>query len=400
MKKISEIELNKWVKYTIVGTIIVVLALVSAYLVNVGIDIMINRGDRIPVDNSTPADGGEEIWPKEYSLSMAMVGDALIHGAIWFDARRPDGSFDFKPQLQYIKPIISEFDIAFYNAETVFGGPEFGWTSFPRFNTPSEFGDAMIDAGFNMVAQANNHTMDMGARGVENNLAWWGQQEGILRAGSYLSEEERITPKIVEKNNITYTLLAYTMLNNGLPNPRGREYMNNMFSKEKARADIERVRDLVDVLVVSIHWGAEYVHAPDAQQREIAQFFADMGVNILIGHHSHVLQPIGMIGDMIVYYSLGNFFSAQITDNQLTGVIASLRITKFVYQDGTSRIELGDFENELIWTAKRNRPFPNTRIIPFRDLNDHILPGFRRVHEQNAAFLRRFDDTIPVMGLE
>ena len=97
---------------------------------------------------------------KEYNLSMVMVGDALIHSAIYYDAKLKTGGYDFKPMLQYIKPIVQNYDLKYYNQETILGGSELGLSNYPRFNSPYEVGDAFIDAGFNLVSLATNHTMD------------------------------------------------------------------------------------------------------------------------------------------------------------------------------------------------------------------------------------------------
>ena len=128
---------------------------------------------------------------EEYSLTFTAVGDALIHSAVYADAKTKNG-YDFKPMFENVKPIFEKYDLAFYNQETILGGTEIGLSSYPRFNSPYEVGDAFMDMGFNLVSLATNHTLDRGRTAISNSLAYWGKQEGVIAAGSYVSEEARI----------------------------------------------------------------------------------------------------------------------------------------------------------------------------------------------------------------
>ena len=132
------------------------------------------------------------------------------------------------------------------------------------------------------------------------------KNKGVLTAGSYSSFDDRNEIKIKEKNNITYTLLSYTTVTNGpglLP-PSGKEYLTNIYSKTKAKEDIERLKGKVDIIMVSMHWGNEYTSTPHSTQIEIAKYLSELGVNIIIGHHPHVLEPVTKINDTLVMYSL------------------------------------------------------------------------------------------------
>ena len=161
---------------------------------------------------------------KEMSASLFMVGDALIHSTIYMDAKTTDGSYDFKPMLEKIKPIASKYDLEYYNQETVLGGVELGLSNYPRFNSPYEVGDAFIDSGFNLVSLATNHTMDKGEPGVLNSLSYWSKQPNVLTAGSYTSFEDRDKKVIKEINGIKYAFFSYTTWTNGLETPTGKEY--------------------------------------------------------------------------------------------------------------------------------------------------------------------------------
>ncbi len=342
-----------------------------------------------------------QLYPKQTSLSMVMTGDALVHSAVYKDAKLSGDSYDFTKQIEKIAPIIKQYDLAYYNAETIIGGRELGISTYPCFNTPEEFAEAMLASGFNMMSLSTNHTMDKGEKGIIYSCNYW-KTKDVLATGSYLSEQERTTPNIKEKNGIKYTMLSYTMLDNGLKTPEGKDFYNCMYSNDKAKADIERVRGLCDVLIVSIHWGVEYSQTPTAQQRQIAKYLAEQGVNIIIGTHPHVLQPIEFIGDTVVYYSLGNFLSAQDSTVKLTGVLSSLKINKTENADGSKKITLSDFSNELIYTKynKTGNGWVNFKVYPFGELNETILPGYKNTYAQSIAVLKNLDSSVSVAAIQ
>ncbi len=317
---------------------------------------------------------------REYHASLVMVGDSLIHSSIYEDAKQKDGSYDFKPMIENIKPLIQNYDLKYYNQETILGGTELGLSNYPRFNSPYEVGDAFIDAGFNLVSLATNHTMDKGEIGVINSHNYWQKHSDIYTAGSYTSFEERDMPVIKEVNGIKYSFLSYTTWTNGLYPESGKEYLNNVYSNELAKADIERVRDQVDVIIVAMHWGTEYSHGVSQEQQEIANYLSSLGVNIIIGTHPHVVEPIDFINNTLVIYSLGNFISDQVGIERLTGLMASVDINKTV-EDHNTQIELTNVKAELLYTDSNNYGKRNFKVIPYTQLNNTILPNYKEYYQ-------------------
>lgn len=340
-----------------------------------------NKNTKVPEekDTSLSEEDNKEDSNYETSATLVAVGDALIHSAI-YSSVYSNGTYDFNPILTEVKPVIEKYDLKYYNQETILGGTALGLSSYPLFNSPQEVGDAFINAGFNLVSLATNHSLDYGARGLNSSLEYWGKQEGVIAAGSYESEESRNTPRIMEKNGITYTLLSYSTLTNGLTIPYGKEYLFNLYSDEKAKEDIERVRDKVDVVMVAMHWGAEYTHTPTYEEKKIANYLSSLGVDIVIGTHPHVIQPIDFIGDTMVIYSLGNFLSSQIGTERLIGLMASVTIKKTV-NDGVSTITLEEPSAELVYTKKPSYG-SGYKLYPFSSLNDSILPGYKNYYEK------------------
>lgn len=321
----------------------------------------------------------EEKENYETSATFIAVGDALIHSAIYKSAYS-NGVYDFNPIFTEVQSVIDQYDLKYYNQETILGGTALGLSNYPLFNSPQEVGDAFMNAGFNLVSLATNHTLDYGVRGMNSSIEYWGKQEGVIAAGSYESEEARITPRIMEKNGITYTLLSYSTLTNGLTIPYGKEYLFNLYSDEKVKADIERVRDKVDVVMVAMHWGEEYTHTPTYEEKKIANYLASLGVDIVIGTHPHVIQPIDFIDNTMVIYSLGNFLSSQIGIERLIGLMASVTIKKTV-NDGITTITLEEPSAELVYTKKPSYGI-GYKLYPFSKLNDSILPGYQNYYEQ------------------
>lgn len=378
----------------------------------------------IKSNNKNKKNGTIIIEPDEkeehYEARLIAVGDNLIHSSIYKNANAHAGynGYDFKPMITNIKAIVSEYDLAYYNQETILGGTELGLSDYPTFNSPYEAGDAMIDAGFNIVSLATNHTMDRGAAAVENSCVYWNNHKDVLSAGSYCSDEQKNEIRIQEKNNITYTMLNYTYGTNGMPQIKN--YYVNIWPtnldindpgndsayqeyKNQVKADVEAVRDKVDVLIVAMHWGIEYTHEPTAYEKDMAEYLASLGVNIIIGTHPHVIQPITWIGDTLVIYSLGNFISAQYQNYSTctyykctVGLMTNLTIKKDVHGKDT-KITITDIGNELIYNYYNQSTWRGFYVIPFSNPEiANYLPDYRNVYERYKAVVQSMDDTIPV----
>ena len=347
-----------------------------------------------------------EVTPKEYSLSLAMVGDALINDNIYNDAK--NNNYDFSPYLRLIKERIKDYDIKYYNQETILGGKELGLSSYPAFNSPWEFGDAMIDTGFNTVSLATNHTMDRGEKAILKSREYWNNQKDVYSVGSYTSIEEKneIESKIYEKNGIKYAILNYTYGTNGIIVPKEKAYLVNLWDvtknyesyKEIVKKDIENIRDKVDVLIVAMHWGIEYTHDPTNNQKEIAKFLADNDVDIIIGTHPHVIEPIEFIDETLVIYSLGNFISAQTSDSCINykcsiGMLTTLNITK-----KEDQISISNIENELIYTYHNN--YKDYLVIPFSnsEIKTH-LNNYQELYNKYTKIIDTEDKRIKTVPL-
>jgi poly-gamma-glutamate synthesis protein (capsule biosynthesis protein) len=270
--------------------------------------------------------------PPDY-LILTAVGDNLLHE--FMIRRNPrTGAYDFDAYYGEVKSLIEPADIAFVNQETLLAGETYGFSGYPRFNTPPEAGTALAALGFDVVNQATNHVMDKGEGAVFATMDFWSAFPGVQYLGIYRSREERDTKKvIIGKNNITVGFLAYTYGTNGIPVPRDKPYLVSLIDEGIMQREITALRPLCDFLVVSMHWGEEYRVQPTREQERLARFLAGLEVDLIIGHHPHVLEPYVFLdrpggGKTLCFYSLGNFLSGQQSSQTQLGGLAWVRIKK------------------------------------------------------------------------
>lgn len=298
---------------------------------------------------TTPAIPG---FSRTRTVSLSAVGDILIHGTVYDSAKTPDG-YDFDPMFEKVKPYLEQSDITVANSESIIGGSDIGLSSYPSFNSPFEVGDALKNAGVDVVAMANNHTLDRGTAAIENAINYW-DQIGMQRTGSYLSEEERNQATLKTVNGITFSFLSYTYGTNGIPTPAGKEYLVNRIDKELIRKDLQHAKEHSEVAVLSLHFGDEYQPLPNEYQTDIARFAAENGADIILGHHPHVLQPPEWIEasdgrKVFVIYSLGNFLSGQNEIPRQIGTILTIDVEKKSGPDSTEiSIQNPSFTNTFV----------------------------------------------------
>lgn len=276
--------------------------------------------------------------------------------------------------FKQVKPFIDSADIAVANQETMIGGKELGLSSYPLFNSPFEIGDALKNAGIDLVTLANNHTLDKGEQAIQTALDYWDQIQ-MPYTGAFQSFEDQEEIRTLTKNDITFSFLAYSYGTNGMPVPKDKPYLINLIDLTIIQQDVKEAKELSDVVVVSMHWGNEYESLPSPSQLLLAQELSKMGVDIIIGHHPHVLQPMDWIvrpdgSKTFVMYSLGNFLSGQVGVNRRIGGIGGIEVTKTVHQ-GKSTITLK--QPHFISTYTQHSDFRDFEIIPMDVLTDAQL---------------------------
>ncbi len=338
-------------------------------------------------------------YPIKESFNMVTTGDALIHESIFLQYKTSDG-YDFSNVFSMVKDYINKYDVRYINQETVFANESY--SGYPRFNTPSAWGDNLINAGFNLVSLATNHSFDRNSSGAIDSINYWKNQTGVGTAGMNLSDEDQ-NYYIDEVNGITYGFLSYTEHTNGLQVPSDESYLVDVYSKEKAESDILELKDKVDVIIVAMHWGTEYTSEPNANQKQMANELSQMGVNIIVGSHPHWTQPIDYIGDTLVIYSLGNFLSNQLilindypyTDSVAVGALVSFDVFKETYEDETFKINTDNVVVELIYNYRDNST-GEYLVIPFSKMNSTYDKNYLSIYEKHKKRFTMYNENIIV----
>ncbi|MCL2444361.1 MAG: CapA family protein, partial [Treponema sp.] len=205
-------------------------------------------------------------------ITFAAVGDNLFHDSLIRSSLLEDGTYDFSPIYTEIKDIIKGADLTFINQETIMGGTRFGYTGYPAFNTPQALAGTLADTGFHIINLANNHAMDKGRDALYSTLDFLNTFEQFTVIGA---RKEGPSARIITKNNITLGFLSYTFSLNGIPLPRENPNLVSMIDRDKMTEEITALRPLCDFLIVSMHWGAEYLLEPDKFQTDTALFLAE-----------------------------------------------------------------------------------------------------------------------------
>lgn len=315
--------------------------------------------DNLSTDN-LPADALlDDAHPSDTpKLTLLMVGDILLHTPVENHSVQPDGSYNFDAIFANTKDRIQAADFAIVNQEVIMGGTELGISGYPAFNAPYEIGDALVDAGFDVVCHATNHALDKGKRGILNCSAYWEDTYPKMNVLGIHKEapvdlDSRIT--ILEEDDIRVAILNYTYGTNGIAQPDGMPYAVDLLEETKVVEEIQRAEELADFTIVCPHWGTEYRLTPDSMQNKWTKIFAENGVDLVLGTHPHVIEPVAMVQDeatgheMLVYYSLGNFVNwtsgtGEGVANRMVGGMAEITLTR----DNNDNVVISNYNVEAL----------------------------------------------------
>lgn len=272
--------------------------------------------------------------PPDVTVDIMMIGDILAHEGVYNSGLQADGTYNFDHLFKNIKSDISAADIRIVNQETILGGVELGLSGYPCFNSPYEIGVAEAKAGFNVILHATNHTLDKGLTGVENCLNFWKTNYPEMAVlGINETEEDYNDIYVYNKDGFKIAILNYTYGTNGIAIPASKQYIVNMLDVDKITQDVTKAKEIADMVVVCPHWGTEYVYEPDSNQKYWTNLFLKLGVDVVIGAHPHVMEPVETLTrddghQMVVYYSLGNFVSNQDKMPRMLGGMAKVTLVK------------------------------------------------------------------------
>lgn len=318
----------------------------------------------------------ENKTPEDATFTMAITGDIMCHNTQYNDAYDAStGTYDFSYVFEDVKYYIQTADIAVGNLETTFAGSEVGYSSYPTFNTPEALAYNLKSIGFDVLTTANNHSLDKGYKGIESTISYLDDAD-ISHTGTFNSEESQNTILYKYVKGVKIAFLSYTYGTNGIAVPSGKDYCINLIDKDLISKQLQLAKEGdPDLICVSMHWGQEYRTTPTQEQEELADFLFQNGVDIILGNHSHVLEPMeqktvtledGTTKNCFVIYSLGNFISGQTKELTKDTAILNLTITKKgetgeVTIDGTSYTPLYMYKGDS-----------STKAFKLMDINKEI----------------------------
>ncbi|MBQ4575726.1 MAG: CapA family protein [Clostridia bacterium] len=334
----------------------------------------------------------------EVRLSFAAAGDNVIHPNIYMEAARRavEGgrAYNFKPIYEDVAELISQADIAFINQETLTAGESYGYSGYPRFNSPQDLAYDLIELGFDIVNIANNHMADKGTQGLADTITFW-KSLPVMMIGGYDNAEDYDNVRIYEEQGITIAMLSYTYGTNGLSISSSSPIKIPYIKDEDIIRQVALAKEAADLVFVSVHWGEENWFKPTEEQRRVANLMAEQGVDVIIGHHPHVLQPIEWIerpdGERtLCIYSLGNIISTMMQGQNMVGGFMTFDIVK--NEDG-AHIENPIFIPTVFFYGKN---YFSTHIYYMKDFNEDLAAihgtqvyGYLDTYEELISYVEK-----------
>jgi poly-gamma-glutamate synthesis protein (capsule biosynthesis protein) len=293
------------------------------------------------------------------TISISIVGDLMCHAPQFEYARVEKDSFDFSPVYRNVKKYLESSDFTFGNLETVTAGKENGgYTGYPFFNTPASYITALKEIGFDFLVTANNHSLDRSEKGILKTINEINSRN-INYVGTYTSQQDRDSIRIFDVKGIKIAILAYSYGTNGNPIPKNKNYLINLIDYDLIEKDIQSAKiNGAELVLVHFHFGEEYKREPVQFQKDVVNKTIELGADIIIGGHPHVLQPVNFyktnnakLDSGLVAYSMGNFFSNQQARYKDAGMILTLNIRKnFI----NNKIEINEVNYLPTWVFKGN----------------------------------------------
>lgn len=280
----------------------------------------------------------QSIKNKSTTFTMTALGDSLCHNTQYWDAyNKETGVYDFSYVYEDIMSYTKASDITIGSLETTFAGEDRGYSNYPTFNTPDSLAEALKNIGVDIISLAGNHALDYGYTGLCRTIDVL-DNVGISHLGTYKTAEDQEKILVQNVKGLNIAFINYTYGTNGIPLPSGKDYCVNLIDKDLIKKQIEQAKSQnVDIIVACMHWGTEYRTTANSEQEELADFLFENGVDIILGNHPHVLEPMekriitlpdGTEKEVFVVYALGNFTADQRDEITRDSAILNLTITK------------------------------------------------------------------------
>ena len=304
------------------------------------------------------SNNNSESESSDISFTLAAIGDIMCHNTQYIDAYNEDtDTYDFSYVFENISLYTKTADICIGNLETTFAGEDIGYSSYPTFNTPDELAYELKDIGIDVLSTAGNHSLDKGFDGLSRTIDVLNDAD-ISHLGTYKSKEEQDTTLIKYVKGVKIAFVNYTYGTNGISIPSDKQFCVNLIDENLIKEQIDKAKqEEPDIIIACMHWGSEYKTTQNSTQEDLADFLFQNGVDIILGTHPHVLEPMekrtvtlddGTTKDGFVIYSLGNFIADQNAEYTRDSIILNLDITK--HTDG--KISIDNYEYVPIYMYK------------------------------------------------
>ena len=306
---------------------------------------------------------------KERSITFTLAGNVLLNAEMWYDTAS-DGQYNFEYVFEDINNIMKKSNVNFYTQQGILGGKDLGLTSYTNFNTPYDTATELAKVGFNTISLASYHANDRGVQGITNAINFLNENK-ISYSGISLNEEDRLKNSIIEKNGIKVALLGYTM---GSTIATNNTYSVSIYSEEQVKKDYDSIKDQADIIMVAIDYSNNRSLEVTEQEKTIANYLANLGVDIVIGNTGYSVQPIEKINNTLVFYSLGNMLSGHsLTDNKISAIVDF----KYTIKEKGGNIEKKYDDINVLLTYAYSLNGVNYKVVPFTkiqtELNDYKI---------------------------
>lgn len=336
-----------------------------------------DSADQASEKSGQPTAGAQKSGDSTSSFTFTGVGDNLLHDTIFVYYEQDHNSRDFTPIYEMTVPYFQSADLAYCNFETVCAGDAFGLSGYPAFNGPTEMIDSLMASGFDWFSISSNHSLDATAQGLIYEKEYMREHyPDLSETGAFVSEEDAAAPVVRNINGIRVGLCGFTYGLEGAI-PADMPWLvdvyrsgNGPINYELIDQKLDALNAVSDVQIVAMHWGDEYQTSPNAEQIEVANYLNSKGVEVIIGTHPHVIEPVEIIKspeqETLVYYSLGNFVSAQNTNETMVGGMANFTLS---YDFDTHKASFSDirFTPTITWISPDLREYRTTTIHEYND---------------------------------
>lgn len=381
-----------------------VLYILLAAVVVIGVNRFLHRNDGV-ADKPTKTQTAQATDTSK--ITLYATGDWIAHDSVNAAAKQADGTYNYLPMVNDFTQVFKTADVRFCNDPILNGGASLGISGYPKFNSPTDFVTNMGQFGCNLVNTASNHSFDFTQANIDNSVAAWATVPNTLAVvGENRSQAEHDTVHYFTVKGVKFAYIAYTAyINSDAPVQNG--YGVNVFSKDFAGQQIATAKQNgAQVIIASMRWGTEYSTSVNAEQQSDAQWLADQGVALVLGHGSHELQPVTQLtgnggNKTLVWYSLGNFLNTQEPPETLFNGIAGMDIDTKTF--AVTNVRYTPVYMHYEWTpaqaaADNTNARTNLHLYPLAKATDAMISA-QQLKTTVAAQQQRIQSTLNSEGL-